>query len=212
MSKYATSLKEKTESLRCKIVYGVARLITPKVYVEIKDAHEFIQRTPRPFTLFLQKQFGKTPLTGVEIGFGLGHNAHNLLETLNIRKLFCVDPCIGQPYQDLHGEVRCHVNKRSYYPLLKEDSRVEFIEQTSDDALRVLPKELDFVYIDGLHTYEQCLKDLKNYAPFVRKGGVLGGHDFTKYCQEGVIKAVLHYTMLSEKLPTVEMPDFWFLM
>lgn len=204
------AIKVKTERVRHILVYTVAKIVAPQFYCEIKENHEFIQRTPRPFTLFLKQRFNNTPLVGVEIGFGLGENAESLLENLNIKKLFCVDPCIGQPYMDLHGEVRCHVNKYNRYSKLKHDSRVEFVKLSSDDAWRVLPNDVDFVYVDGLHTYKQCFKDLVNYNQLVRDGGFLAGHDFTKTCQEGVIKAVLEYSVKSGIAPTVVMPDFWF--
>ena len=204
------AVKGKTEKIRHRLVYNVAKIVAPKFYWEIKENQEFIQRTPRPFTLFLKQHFNNTPLVGVEIGFGLGENAESLLENLNMKKLFCVDPGIGQPYIDLHGEVRCHVGKYNRYSTLKDDSRVEFVKLSSDDALHVLPHDVDFVYVDGLHTYEQCLKDLVNYHQLIREGGFLGGHDFTKLCQEGVIKAVLEYSVKSGIVPTVVIPDFWF--
>jgi hypothetical protein len=40
-------------------------------------------------------------------------------------------------------------------------------------------KEFDFVYIDGLHTYDGVKTDIQNYLPLVKKGGVIGGHDYT---------------------------------
>jgi len=36
---------------------------------------------------------------------------------------------------------------------------------------------LDFVFIDGDHSYETTLKDLIDYWPLVKTGGVFAGHD-----------------------------------
>jgi cephalosporin hydroxylase len=36
---------------------------------------------------------------------------------------------------------------------------------------------LDFVFIDGLHSYEACYSDIKAWYPKVKKGGYIGGHD-----------------------------------
>jgi hypothetical protein len=47
----------------------------------------------------------------------------------------------------------------------------------------------DFVYIDGMHTYDQVKKDIKNYLPFLREGGFIGGHDYADN-KEQVVKAV----------------------
>ena len=37
--------------------------------------------------------------------------------------------------------------------------------------------KLDFLFIDGDHTYKGVKKDFKNYSPFVKKGGMIGFHD-----------------------------------
>lgn len=203
-------LKQRTERVRRNIVYGVAKIVTPRLYVEIRENHEFIQRTPRPFTLHLRQVFGDKPLVGVEIGFGLGQNAESLLENLNIRWLYCVDPCIGRPYDDLGGVVSAHVGRYNRVDKLRLDKRVEFVELPSDMAVSVLPVGVDFVYVDGLHTFEQCFRDLKNYVGLVREGGFLGGHDFTRACEVGVVRAVLEFSGLVGLVPVVVMPDFWF--
>jgi predicted O-methyltransferase YrrM len=38
-------------------------------------------------------------------------------------------------------------------------------------------EQLDFLFIDGDHTYEGVKKDLEMYGPLVRKGGIIGFHD-----------------------------------
>ena len=52
------------------------------------------------------------------------------------------------------------------------------------------PDDVDFVYIDGNHSYEFVKKDIELYYPKVRNGGILGGHDFNLY---GVAKAVVEF-------------------
>jgi hypothetical protein len=39
-------------------------------------------------------------------------------------------------------------------------------------------KSLDFVYIDGDHSYEGAKRDILAWAPKVKSGGVLAGHDY----------------------------------
>ena len=39
-------------------------------------------------------------------------------------------------------------------------------------------KSLDVVYIDAEHTYEAVLRDIKAWAPKVKPGGLLCGHDY----------------------------------
>lgn len=48
---------------------------------------------------------------------------------------------------------------------------------------------IDLLFIDGDHSYEQCKRDIENYWPKLKKGGVLLGHDYRK-TTPGVIRAV----------------------
>jgi predicted O-methyltransferase YrrM len=41
-------------------------------------------------------------------------------------------------------------------------------------------ESLDFIYVDGGHAYERVVKDLRNWAPKVRMGGLIMGHDYSK--------------------------------
>jgi len=52
--------------------------------------------------------------------------------------------------------------------------------------------ELDFVYVDGDHTYEAVRADLEAYAPKVKPNGILAGDDygFPGWWDNGVTRAV----------------------
>jgi len=49
-------------------------------------------------------------------------------------------------------------------------------------------RSLDFVFIDASHEYEDVKKDILAWYPKVKKGGFIGGHDYTTF--EGVTRAV----------------------
>lgn len=38
-------------------------------------------------------------------------------------------------------------------------------------------RQIDFLFIDGDHTYEGVKKDFHMYSPLVRKGGIVALHD-----------------------------------
>lgn len=48
----------------------------------------------------------------------------------------------------------------------------------SNSAYKILGGEWDFVFVDGYHSYQQTLDDLKNYWPLLRLGGVLFLDDY----------------------------------
>ena len=56
-----------------------------------------------------------------------------------------------------------------YYNPVKMDS-TEASKQYEDESL-------DFVFIDGDHSFEAALKDFQNYYPKIKKGGIFAGHD-----------------------------------
>ena len=51
--------------------------------------------------------------------------------------------------------------------------------------------------MDGLHTYEQTLKDCKNYLPKIKSGGIICGHDYGII--PGVTKAVDEFSATFNK-------------
>ena len=50
--------------------------------------------------------------------------------------------------------------------------------------------ELDFVFIDGEHTYEAAKSDIEAWCPKVCSGGLLMGHDYDRQRFPGVCRAV----------------------
>lgn len=44
--------------------------------------------------------------------------------------------------------------------------------------LESLRGRVDFIFIDGDHSYDACKADIEAWAPMVRKGGVMAFHDF----------------------------------
>jgi predicted O-methyltransferase YrrM len=44
--------------------------------------------------------------------------------------------------------------------------------------------QLDFLFIDGDHSYEGVKKDFEMYSPLVRKGGIIAFHDIVGHSLE----------------------------
>jgi tRNA G37 N-methylase Trm5 len=49
---------------------------------------------------------------------------------------------------------------------------------TSDNFFKINKKKFDVIFIDGLHTYKQCQKDLINSVKFLNDDGIIIFHDF----------------------------------
>jgi predicted O-methyltransferase YrrM len=84
---------------------------------------------------------------------------------------------------------------QTYLDRTGDHQNIKTIVSTSNDALDQLKGlKFDFIYIDGLHTYDGVKTDITNYLPLVKEGGVIGGHDYTDNVVhkhlEGVKRAV----------------------
>jgi hypothetical protein len=178
-------------------------------YVNRKELLRQVNFTPRPFTKFLIANAENDPLTGVEIGFGLGDNAQSLLNELNIKRLYCVDPYINQAYPE--GDSINYGNldhkKNSLFEKIRLDPRVRFLYVKSVKAFTLLPK-VDFCYIDGAHNYDSVKADLEGAHRIVKIGGYIAGHDIH---QKQVKEAVDDFAWSIKQRPIISIPDFWFL-
>jgi predicted O-methyltransferase YrrM len=61
---------------------------------------------------------------------------------------------------------------------------------TAEASRTVLDGSLDFVFIDADHSYDSVKDDIARWAPKVRTGGWVGGHDYHPRKWPGVVKAV----------------------
>ncbi len=96
-------------------------------------------------------------------------------------KLFCVDWWKGNPGTDLFG-IAAKEDIFSFFwdRICREglDEVVVPIRTRSDVAAQILKNDLfDLIFLDGDHGYDGALTDIRNYAPLVRRGGILCGHD-----------------------------------
>lgn len=76
---------------------------------------------------------------------------------------------------------------------------VQMIKAWSKDAVKTFPDaSLDYLFIDANHTYECAKEDIALWAPKVKPGGIVMGHDYLdtsrserlKHLEFGVIQAV----------------------
>ena len=172
---------------------------------------------PRPFERLALSEM--KDVVGVEIGVFEGDHALSLLENLDIKKLYLVDPYVM--YDD-NLEATEHYGKDlptindaktvAYNKLKKYKDKIIWIEEFSDKATKSIPDNLDFVYIDGNHQEEYVRLDIESYFDKIRKGGVVGGHDFYngyERAHDGVVMAVTKYIIENSLTLQVELPDWW---
>ena len=75
------------------------------------------------------------------------------------------------------------------------ETKITFVKSDSKTyaaTLRNIPDrpKFDLIFIDGDHTYDGCLSDMKDYMPMLEAGGYLVVHDYNSPLHPGVSKAV----------------------
>ena len=65
-------------------------------------------------------------------------------------------------------------NTKSNLTLLKRDSHSP---ETVAEVAGIFEDGIDFIFIDGDHSYDGVKEDYENYSPLVRPGGLVGFHD-----------------------------------
>lgn len=138
----------------------------------------------------LQSGFRK----GAEIGVSQGRFTMYLCATMHDLNMIAVDRWEEQPEHASEGWVGWdHDGSLSRFRETCDQyfsGRVEIVRSDSVAAASLVEDgSLDFVFIDADHSYEGCSADIAAWAPKVRKGGMIAGHDFNRRWP-GVIKAV----------------------
>lgn len=140
---------------------------------------------------------------GLEIGAYMGESTHMFLSSGLFRGGFTViDPWEG-PHKGLQS--KGDIEQFSWDKIKKDfENNVEMfydrnwcdvnvIRGWSQNAHTLIEDEsLDFIYIDGDHTYMGVKEDIQNYLPKLKKGGLMAGHDYELDTWSGVVDAVDH--------------------
>jgi hypothetical protein len=143
---------------------------------------------------YLEKQIG--PLSEksiIEIGSYAGESSEMFAQRFGF--VICIDPWIDN--YDL-SDATCHhaplsVAEKAFDLTMAKHFNVLKVKLTSDEASKLMSdysvENVDFVYIDGMHTYEQVSKDIDNFSKYLKSPKIIGGHDYHENWP-GVKKAI----------------------
>jgi predicted O-methyltransferase YrrM len=139
---------------------------------------------------YINQQKSTKELSMIEIGSYAGESTTMFAN--HFKKVVSVDPFLND--YDANDIACQYMDLTKVYDTFKSAissySNITHIRKISDDAINDLKdNSFDFVYIDGLHTYEQVKKDISNYLPKIKDGGFIGGHDYHPVWQ-GVVNAI----------------------
>ena len=134
-----------------------------------------------------------SPSVVVELGSLIGEWAGEMLSRFpSIDGLFCVDIwAAGDGCAD-----PCVAGERQFQSWLKRMEKWLYktvfpCRGTTDFWAKAFPYEIDILYIDANHDYVQVKKDMLNWAPLVRSGGLITGNDYERPYVRKAIKDAL---------------------
>lgn len=90
----------------------------------------------------------------------------------------------GEPRDEMCARVRERFREVPGVVVLRMDSL-----EAAATLLEVEGPTMDMVFIDADHSYEAVRRDIEAWAPLVRPGGLLAGHDYHRKWP-GVVRAV----------------------
>ena len=102
-------------------------------------------------------------------------------------KLICIDTwendAMSEGKRDTFKEFSDHTGKFAHKIL-----PVRGYSHDVFDKVRDITEKIDFLFIDGDHSYEGCKKDVALYMPLLKSGGIIAFHDIG--WAEGVVKVI----------------------
>jgi len=138
---------------------------------------------------------------GLELGVESGAFSNIICKANPGVKLYCVDAWVS------YGEYRHYVSQETidaFYENAKKTLapyNTKLIKGLSMDVVETFVDEsLDFVFIDGNHTYDFVTQDVTEWSKKVRPGGIVSGHDYIRKASQnnGVIEALRDFTELNK--------------
>ena len=125
---------------------------------------------------------------GAEIGVFDGRFSEVILENIPGVYLLSID---SWEMGKIFPKKKIAVDRLSKY------ENCSIVHDTSISAAKFVGDgSLDFVFINGEHSYKSVKEDIETWTPKVRIGGIVSGHDWylTRTGNTGVIQATCEYT------------------
>ena len=133
----------------------------------------------RGFLHFLHDTYGDQQIAGAEIGTYKGENAETILATLKLWRLYLVDP-YDKTLSPGYGDEITNAKAEAFERLARFGAKAFWLYQESLEAVKFIPHQLDFAYLDNLHTYSYLKEEIQQWWCVVKTGDYLMGHDYVR--------------------------------
>lgn len=126
--------------------------------------------TNHELELIFNTVLNQKPKVAVEIGTLFGLSASTIIAALpEDSDLYCIENFAVQG-----SDTKPYFKEK----VLSQYPNMHLMEMDSSKAAHEFFKEIDFLFIDGDHQDDGIQRDLKNWLPKVKSGGVIAFHDY----------------------------------
>jgi hypothetical protein len=169
---------------------------------------EFVAFSPFDVAALGQLLTINRPSLALELGCWLGNGSTQVFLG-NTSHTICVDHFRGNSNVARHQAITSDYDVFGTFlrNTAEYRNKLSVLQMDSDSASAIIADgSLDFIFIDGDHSYHQTQLDMRNFLPKVRRGGIFAGHD----CEGRVTQFSAETLAGSERLDTLSLPGYKF--
>jgi predicted O-methyltransferase YrrM len=142
----------------------------------------------RPSANIFKEKHGNKKVKVLEVGVMRGVNSQDLLNGLNCEFLFLLDR-FHEHYQNYHVPKMLD-NAMEVFKKFDNNDKVVIIRHCSLKFPLFSDEYLDYIYLDGNHSYEHVIREIPKYWKVLKTGGMISGDNFE---MPGVQNAVMDF-------------------
>jgi predicted O-methyltransferase YrrM len=191
-----------------------SRSVEDAVAIIFSPGAEFIRPSQQPSEILsmLTLIVDRRPAVVVEIGTASGGNLLLLAQAAARDALIVSIDLPGGEFGGGYGWWRIPLYQTFASPkqvikLIRGDSHAQ---ATIEQLLKILGgKEIDFLFIDGDHTYEGVSRDFLRYGPLVRPGGMIAVHDIVEHSGSSGCDVYRFWRQVKRQFEHTEIVEDW---
>lgn len=178
-----------------------------KINVSILDEknNEICSETPITYVTFMRsdnselnnlcdyiKHSGNIINNIVEIGSFQGESTTIFRNNFPNAKIYAVDPwIINYDEREISINAFNALDIENNFNILTKNFNIIKIKMFSSEFANIIADNIiDFIYIDGDHSYNGVNNDIISWKNKIKTGGFIGGHDYNDIQSDTVVKAV----------------------
>jgi hypothetical protein len=188
-----------------------------RIYLKQEDVHELVKNTNNTNN-FNQNQINharvfinsrtamlellEDNINFLEIGVAAGDTSEFLCKNKKVVNTYLLDPYNHIDFYGLRDSSEPRYTPKTHSAFVYKrisplvSGEVIILEGTSEELLPISNLELDYIFIDGNHSYESVKLDLENSVKMLKTNGIIGVDDYINYIVETDQSSISEYGVM----------------